>query len=147
MSEQLKTALHIAGIDTFKLQACYPLPDAQRNLSGRTHYCDDGTLRYFSARINSASDECGGLVYMIEESVSHPELGRVHRFVAFDVFGTVISDREEFHKTRKPCTKAKFAWLNGFDAEAHTIATLRKWADRQTREAQAVIAALDEVSP
>ena len=121
--EKLVNALHSAGVHKYRQESYMALYDAQRNLSGRTHYVDADTLRYFKARINYAYPEAGGLLYTIVESVLHPSFGRVHRFVVFDVFGNVISPRTEddaFRKTSRQAITALKKWLSEFDAIAHT---------------------------
>lgn len=57
--------------------------NAQLNLSGRTHYVDEGTLRHFASRINSSRETDFGLVFALVESVSgdyqHSTRGFRHR--------------------------------------------------------------------
>jgi hypothetical protein len=104
--------------------------DAQRNLSRRTHYVDDSTLRYFKARIigivrpkdGSPTD---GLVYGIIESVSSkPEGGYIIRGAVFDVFGTVIH-RTDWVRNRESGCKAVAAFLSSFDVVAHYRADIK----------------------
>ena len=120
MKKNLQTTLDTLGIRPYLNESSYPINDAQRNLAGRTHYVDDDTMRYFKARINHASGYDDGLTYAILESVAHPSLGRVHRPVIFDVFGTVICKRDNYYKTSDQARKAMYAILNAHDAVAHT---------------------------
>ena len=133
--------LACAGISTYREESSTPLWNAQRNLEGRTHYVDDGTLRYFSARITSTRITDNGLLFVLTESVKHPEFGRVHSFVAFDVFGTVLNKRNEemMLTTVEKAKKAMWNWLNAFDAIAHTREAMRKTAARQIRDAKTLL--------
>jgi hypothetical protein len=120
MHQSLKQSLSVLRVYPYQSESCYPLSNAQRNLSGRTHYVDDDALRYFKARINSAHEYQDGLLFCLIESVGHPSLGRVHRFVAFDVFGDVVTERESFRRSSRQAEKDKHAFLASFDAVAHT---------------------------
>lgn len=113
---------------------------AQRNLSGKTHYVDENTLKFFHARINSCRAECQDLVLIIVESVAadHNNTKRGHRFVAFDLFGTVINDRDHTDAMQHSSDKAHKAaheWLESFDVLAHYKAALTERADRLKRNA------------
>ena len=44
--------------------------DAQRNLAGRSHYCDSDTLRYFHSRILASREIYSGAFFLITESVA-----------------------------------------------------------------------------
>lgn len=89
------------GAHQYQCKSSYSDSDAQRNLEGRTHYADSDTLRYFKAKILRGIHSTNGLYYLIQESLPHPELGRVRRNVLFDVFGSVVGGRDVFHKTAK----------------------------------------------
>ena len=86
--QQIEKAARAAGISLY--QPAYMSTDkalAQRQLAGRTHYCDDNTLRFFGARINSTRQDDNGLWFALRESVQPPHSGRVHRWAIFDIFG------------------------------------------------------------
>jgi len=144
MKTTTQTALNTAGIRPFDSQSSDPKWNAQRNLQGRTHYVDDDTLKGFQCRILSARNMSDGLVFYLVESVnSRPDHGGYNkRFVAFDVFGTVLTGRDEWFRTREQAYKAGMAFLSDFDAEAHTIATLRRNAERAIADANAILATL-----
>lgn len=113
---------------------------AQGNLSGKTHYADDDTLKFFHARINSCWTKCQGLILVITESVAadYNNTKRGHRFVAFDLFGTVINDRDHADAMQPNSDKAHKAaheWLESFDVLAHYKAALTERADRLKRDA------------
>jgi hypothetical protein len=126
--------LNAYGINTYRDESSYPLPRAQRALCGRTHYVDDDTLRYFKARINSSHADFNGLYFYLVESVAHPERGRVHRVVLFDVFGEVLTDRGTFRKTAHTARKDLDSFLSTFDPIAHTEKALRSLVANDTRK-------------
>ena len=100
--------------------------DAQRNLSGRTHYVDDDTLRFHKSRILSSRVVSNGLLYALVESVALDmnNTRRGYRYVIFNVFGTVVGTRpnlEHAYTTSRAATKAMWAELNTMDAKALTI--------------------------
>lgn len=121
----------------------YPLPNAQRNLCGRTHYVDDDTLRGFRSRILAAHVTHDGLLFSILESVSldweHTRRG--FRFVTFDLFGNVVSrvPVDECWRTKEPARKAMWAFLNTVDAKAVNLEAM----DRHRR---AYLCALTDLS-
>ena len=113
---------------------------AQRNLSGRSHYCDDDTLKYFHSRIQASWTACGGLVFVIVESAAsdYKNTSRGFRFVAFDLFGTVISaraDSETLHKKSDKAHSDACAWLESFDVLAHYRAEMVERAESMERRA------------
>ena len=136
----LADALHAAGHSRFcdKSYSSW-VRDAQLNLEGRSHYCDESTLRYFHSRIVYAGDHFHGLIYALVESVTadYENTRRGFRFVLFDVFGTVI-DRaplDQCHRTGAQARKAMYAALNALDALAHyriAIADKRKSLQRES---------------
>lgn len=118
---------------------------AQRNLSGITHYADPDTLKFFHSRILRCRAECEGLVLILVESVAtdHRNTGRGFRFVAFDLFGTVINDRpnatsETLAKSSDKARAAAEEWLTGFDVAAHYRAAMTERAERMRKDAQAL---------
>ena len=144
MKTKIESALNILGIRPYRQESCYSLNDAQRNLQGRTHYVDSDTLKGFRARVLNAHLSHDGLIYWIIESVGNkPFDGKANkRFIAFDVFGDVISNREQWHTTSKAAEKEKNAFLESFDAEKHTEGRLLERAKRDAENAQAVFNAL-----
>jgi hypothetical protein len=146
MNKKIESALNILGIRPYRQESCYYLNDAQRNLQGRTHYVNNDTLKGFRARVLNAHLSHDGLVYWIIESVGNkPFEGKANkRFVAFDVFGDVVSDRGQWHTTSKAAEKEKNAFLESFDAEKHTESRLLERAKRGAEDAQAVFNAILE---
>jgi len=146
MKTKIESALNILGIRPYRQESCYSLNDAQRNLQGRTHYVDADTLKGFRARVLNAHLSHDGLVYWIIESVGNKPLdGKANkRFVAFDVFGDVINNREQWHMTSKAADKERKAFLESFDAEKHTENRLLERAKRDAENAQAVFNAILE---
>jgi hypothetical protein len=144
MRDNIEKAVQAAGLSLFKWENSNEKKNAQQNLSGRTHYADDDTLRYFGARINRAGHRADGLLFLIVESVSSkPEdTKRNKRFVAFDVLGTVVNDREEWFATTDQARKAAENFLAEFDAEAHTSKALSEHAHRLQTEAHWIKTAL-----
>lgn len=120
-------------MNRYQEKSSYPLPNARQNLSGRTHYVDEDTLRFFKARVLSARPHCDGLIFALIESVSldwnHTRRG--FRFVVFDIFGAVIErpTMEGAFKSRAAASKAFWAWLETFDPITYTLAEI----DRQER--------------
>lgn len=128
------------GPGLFTDRSSYPLPQAQRNLEGRTHYVDDATLKYFGSRILTCGfTDDDTLLYLIESvKTSSDGGGREFRFVVFDVFGTVIQrpSMGKWFKNSEQARRAMWAWLNGFDAQAHYVDVLTRRAARLECEAQ-----------
>ena len=123
---------------------------AQRNLSGRTHYADDDTLRFFHARINHCQTAHNGLVLILVESVSKDprNTSRETRFVAFDMWGEVLNDRDA--TSRASTTKARddaAAWLESFDVLGHYRGAFAERADRLERQAAEYRAAAEKIAP
>jgi hypothetical protein len=144
MRDNIEKAVQAAGLSLFKWENSNEKKNAQQNLSGRTHYADDDTLRYFGARINRAGHRADGLLFLIVESVSSkPEdTKRNKRFVVFDVLGTVVNDREQWFATTDQARKAAENFLAEFDADAHTVEALGAHAHRLQTEAHWIKTAL-----
>jgi hypothetical protein len=106
----------------------YPKLNAQRNLQGRTHYVDDDTLRGFHSRILSARATHEGMLFAITTSDAgdYQNRTRVHRYVIFDVFGTVLERPtiEDSFRTSKQALAAMWKAINAIDAKAVTLAAI-----------------------
>ena len=115
---------------------------AQDALSGRTHYADPETLRYFHSRILSAFPILDGLFFRITESCAlNPDnTRRGYRVVLFDLFGTAVyrPDLENCRRTREAAEKDYSAWAETFNPVAHYEQNLAARADKLDREAQAL---------
>lgn len=125
---------------------------AQRNLSGKTHYADDDTLKFFHARINHCRIECEGLILIIIVSVAadYQNKSRGFRFVAFDLFGTVLNDRDHSDAMRRTSDKAAedmHEWLAGFNVLAHYKTAIAERAARMKRNADDMAKAARAIKP
>ena len=131
---------HAIGCRPFDRHGYDAKYSAQRNLDGKTHYADDDTLKFFHARINSCRTECNGLVLILIESAAKDmnNSARGHRFVAFDLFGTVLNDRDHVDAMHSKSDGARVAmrnWLDSFDVLAHYKAAMTERAARAKRAA------------
>lgn len=138
--ETARTIAHAIGTAPFERRSYDAKFMAQQNLSGKTHYADDDTLKFFHARINHCRTECHGLILVIVESAAKDmhNTSRGHRFVAFDLFGTVINDRDHVDAMRAKSDKAiddMHAWLESFDVLAHYKGAIAERAARLKRQA------------
>lgn len=139
------------GPGLFTDRSSYALPQAQRNLEGRTHYVDDATLKYFGSRVLSCGmTDDNSILYLIEScKTSYDGGGREFRFVVFDVFGTAVERAYlgKGFKNSEQARRAMWDWLNSFDAQAHYLEVLARRAAclegeaRVTRDALGVVAA------
>lgn len=114
--------------------------NAQRNLTGRTHYVDDDTLRWHKSRILSTHITDNGLLLAIvtSDALDMNNTRRGFRYVVFDVFGTVLARPHlaEAFPTKKRTLKAMWAALNSIDAKAHTLAAAHESASAYATEMQ-----------
>lgn len=151
--QNISAALRTYGIRPFQVESGGVKHDAQRNLSGRTHYVDDGTLGYWKSRILDSGmwhpkcethDLSRSLVYWIVESVgSRPNHRGVNkRFIAFDVFGTVITARDDWHRSADAARKAGLAELAKLDPVKHTRDELKRRVKADMERGKATLAAL-----
>jgi len=105
-----------------------PTYNAQRNLDGRTHYVDAGTLRYHKARILKAKATCDGLLFYLIESCAADPNGhkRIFRHVIFDIEGRVLSrpDLEHGCKNRAQAEKALCSAMELIDNKASALAAI-----------------------
>jgi hypothetical protein len=145
MQSKIQNALHQLGIGLFTCKSSYDKPNAQQNLAGRTHYADADTLRYFKSRILRGYDRHNGLLFVVIESVgSKPyDTKRNKRAVVFDVFGTVVNDRDEWFATSAQAIKAASEFIETFNAEAWTVTELELRAAAMVRDAGRIIDALE----
>ena len=100
-------------MNLYKQESSNPKLNAQINLSGRTHYVKDQTLKYFHARVLWSHHLYDGLLFYIIESCAsdHAKKTRVFRGVVFDVFGNVIyrPSLEDSFKNRDQASKDMWA--------------------------------------
>lgn len=118
----------------YEKRSSYPKPCAQENLSGRTHYVDDDSLRFHDSRILWARPLCDGLLFAIIESVATEYRGskRGFRYVVFDLFGNVVSrvSLEECERTSAAAHRKLDKWLTTANPTAINLEALER-AERQ----------------
>jgi len=126
-SELVKIVSDYTNARPYENRSCSPKAYAQDQLSGRTHYVDESTLKYFNARISLARPVALGLFFLICESVTTPEGGRGFRFVLFDVFGTVIfhPNLDQLKNTSEKAKKYFYQWFDQLDVTAHYLRALQ----------------------
>lgn len=138
----LAQLLKAANLDLFNDRHSYPKSRAQDNLSGRTHYVDDSTLRYFASRIVSAHETCSGCLFYIVESVAldYNKTRRGFRGVVFDIWGSAVyrPNFEHCHTSSDKARRAMYEWLDGFDVAAHYITELERKSRRMEAEARSL---------
>ena len=133
-NNKLATIIRSLNIELFSDKSSYMVDNVVSNLKDRTHYSDKGTLRFFNARIVDGSDQCSGTVFRLIESLPNGLGGkRGFRFVAFDVWGTVLNERE-FFTTSQKATNAFYTWLGTFDLVGHYREAFATRASRAKRE-------------
>jgi len=136
----MKNLAQSLNLDPFAQRSYNAKSDAQRNLSGRTHYVDDATMRYFSARILSTSTLFDGAFFMIRESTSlGNEYGkRGQRVVVFDLFGDIVFRPDMSECGSEAQARKRFEeWRAGFDPVAHYCLIFEERARRLERDANA----------
>lgn len=125
-------------MNLYRDESSRPKWNAQRNLSGRTHYVDDDTLRFHKSRILSTHITDSGLLFALVESVALTMDGskRGYRPVIFDVFGNTVErpKLEDSFKSRKAATSAMWDALNKLDAKQITREALDRQEQSNARE-------------
>jgi hypothetical protein len=126
----------------YEQKNCYSAKlNAQANLTGRTHYVDDETLKWHHSRVLSAGHTDQGLLFYIltSDALDMHNTKRGYRYVIFDVFGHVIGrpKLEDAFRTKEQARKAMWVALNAIDAKALTleaIETERKYFMRDMED-------------
>lgn len=113
------------SLNLYTDHSCRPLIDAQMNLSGRSHYVDQGTLRFFGARILSTHVINNGQLFALVESKRSgfpSDSPREFGFVIFDLFGNAIElpSTGNCYKNRNAATRAMWKAAKTIDADAIT---------------------------
>jgi len=137
-SERAQNAVRAFGETLYRDETSYPLQRAQRALSGKTHYCDDDTLRYFKSKVLRAMPSYSQLYFIIQESLPYGSFDapRQRRNIVFDVFGSVVKGREVAYKYAKAADKeysALVVWMDSQEAHQLVIDTLRARIARDKR--------------
>lgn len=93
-----------------------PKANAQENLMGRTHYVDEGTLRFHKSRILEARAAAEGLLFLI--------------------FGNTVerASLDDSWLTKDGAAKALARWLPTFDARTHTLQAIASRAENDRRD-------------
>lgn len=130
-------------MNLYRTESSDPKYDAQRNLSGRTHYADESTLRSFNARIQSTYVEANGLLFCLIETIPSGTNGkRLYHPVIFDVFGTVIErpKREDSFGSHHAAYEAMKRALTEIDAKEITRKAIESAIKYHAMEMAALLA-------
>ncbi len=146
----IKQALIAANIRPFQERYFSSAKDeAQEALSGRTHYADDSTLKFFNARITRARPIMEGLFFEIVESTAKDmdNTARGFRVVVFDVFGETVyrPDLQDLSRTSARAIEDYQAQFK-INPATHYAAKLTGKAAQLTAEAAAMAAAAAQVA-
>ena len=141
---KLANALAITSKRLFQIKSYDPKSNAQQNLSGRTYWADESTLKGFKSRITTSQKAADGLLFIVVESNgSKPFEQRMNkRALVFDVFGDIVNERDEWTNTSDKALKSALAFVATYDAEANAIAKLTKEAAALKKQAEETLAAL-----
>ena len=117
-------------MNLYRSESSNPKWNAQRNLSGRTHYVDDDTLRFHKSRVLSSRNTDQGLLFAIvtSDALDMHNTKRGYRYAIFDLFGNVL-DRpklEDAFRTSQKATDAMWDALNKTDAVAVTLKAMER---------------------
>ena len=125
-------------------QRSTPVLNAQDALTGLTHYCDAGTLRYHHSRIVGACVVSCGAFFKVTETCAqdYQNTRRGYRVVLFDLTGEAVyrPSLSELTRTREQADKAFWAWFDQFDELGHYRDKFNRKADQMARQ----IAVLNE---
>ena len=126
-------------------QRSTPVLNAQDALTGLTHYCDTGTLRYHHSRIIGACVVSCGAFFKVTETCSqdYQNTRRGYRVALFDLTGEAVyrPNLDQLTRTREQADKAFWAWFDQFDELGHYRDKFNRKADQMARQ----IAVLNEV--
>lgn len=122
----------------YRQESGNPKINAQRNLSGRSHYVDDATLRFFKSRVITTRVTHGGLIFSIvtSDALDPNNTKRGFRYAIFDLFGEVIARTEiegAFRTSAQAC-KARDKVLADLPARVLTLQALADCNAAQLRE-------------
>ena len=103
-------ALQRIHIRPFRCESSDPKYNAQRNLSGKTHYVDDDTLRFHKSRVLGTCIIHNGLLLRVtcSDSLDARNTKRGYRCAVFDVFGHCVSrpKLEDAYSTKQAAINA-----------------------------------------
>lgn len=133
---RIKSALALIHEHGYECKGSDYKCNAQRNLSGRTHYVDDDTLKWHKGRITYSTHKCDGLLFQITSSdaLDMNNTRRGFRCIVFDVFGETVyrPDLPGAHKTGQAAEKACEG--TAFDLVGHYQTTLKERLQRKNAE-------------
>jgi hypothetical protein len=134
VARDIANAIGLRCFDCHSYDAKY---NAQRNLSGKTHYADSDTLKFFNARIISTRVSHEGLIFGMVESIPEGFQGRkrAFRFIAFDLFGTVLNERDTEFSTSDKARAAMVEWCDSFAVLPHYKRAMMERAARLKQDA------------
>jgi len=137
-------------MNLYRDESSYPLPNAQRNLMGRTHYVDPDTLRFHKSRVLSSHVVDQGLLFAIVEScaLDWENRKRGFRYCIWDVFGNSIErpTLDETFTSRKAATKAMWKALNELDAIGITLGAISRAEHNHAQEMAQMRAELAKIA-
>ena len=120
---------------------------AQYNISGRTHYVDDSTLRFHYSRVLDYDVHFGGLMFSIIEScaLDMNNTKRGFRFVVFDIAGNVLerASLDDTFSTSKAAKKHMREYIKTIDARNVTLDALEQAKKSLERESDYVLSRID----
>lgn len=128
---------HAIGTSKFDCHSYDSKYNAQRNLSGKTHWADSDTLKFFNSRILSARVMHEGLTLAIIESsdTGFNSKSRGFRFHIFDLFGTHVSDSDGYYSKRERAESAMHEYLETYNPIAHYKAAMAERVQRLKNDA------------
>jgi len=146
LDKKISATLDALGIERYRTKSHYADSDASMNLTGRTHYVNADTLRYFKSRILRGRSTKNGFFYILQESLPHPEYSkRVRRNVVFNMFGAVISDSDLFHTSADKADKnynELFSLYDSLTGLTEAELAISNYLTRQSRTLENAKAAL-----
>ncbi len=137
-------------MNLYRNESSDPRYNAQRNLSGRTFYADDDTLRFHKARILETHIAYNGLIFALVESMALDmhNTRRGFRAVVFDVFGNVLSRStlDDALSSKKAALKQMWTEINAIDAVGVTLGAIKRQEHQHAQEMEAMRAQLREMT-
>lgn len=108
----------------FRTESSDPTENAQRNLMGRTHYVDPGTLRSFRSKVLGSQVLGNGLMFGIvtSDAIDHQNRSRGFNYVIFDLWGEIIARTrgEGSFRSSKKATDAMWIKFGEINPYTHT---------------------------
>lgn len=151
--QTIGNAARVAGIDPYNYDGSRVLSldrVAENLTTGRTHYFDSGTRRYFKSRVVMLREQCCGLVLGFIESVSldpeHTRRGFRPGFIDADGHVFDRPDLDKSFSTKRAAEKEFWRMANSHDAAEILADMLRRReskannALRNIAEARAMLA-------